>query len=244
MNLEELLEYTGKEYLDDRTELVDGDPDVLWPDKTLVRYFNEAQRRLCRRSWVLIDTAHAQAGVLVLGEGKSLYKLHKSVLRVISATPDGAAVPLPRTTAERLAGYRPQDPDYFDVNLVQALTPGAPLAYTTDAGTRLLQIVPEPAAAQTGLKLFLKVARMPACDLNLDKPKDAPEVDEQWHQDILCKYAAGKCLTHPNADATAKTEGRALLKEVEATIKEARQERERAEMAEPRFLFASTTACL
>ena len=40
----------------------------------------------------------------------------------------------------------------------------------------------------------------------------------------------------------AKTEGRRLLDEVEATINEARQEKERAEGATPAFRFASTTA--
>ena len=46
MRLSEMLEYTAQQYLDDRTDLVDGDPDSLWSDEFLVRQFNEGQRRL------------------------------------------------------------------------------------------------------------------------------------------------------------------------------------------------------
>ena len=245
MKLFELLEYTAKEFLDDRTELVEGDPDELWSDKTLIRYFNEAERRLCRRAWVLIDIGNPTAGVVTLATGKPVYALHPSILRVISATPEGAAIPLPRSTDDRVHAYQaPGADEPFDVNTVHAITPGAPRTYTTDAGMRLLRVVPTPAAEQSGLKLILKVARMPICSLSEDKPDASPEVPDEWHLDVLCKYAAGMCLTHPNADASAKTEGRRLLSEVEASIKEARQERQRAEAAESKFLYASTTACL
>ncbi len=242
MKVSELLEYTAKEYLDDRTEMLDGEPDELWSDKTLVRYFNEAQRRLCRRAWLLKDVGNASAGILVLATGKALYKLHSSVLRVHSVTPEGAAVPLARTTDLLVTGYAPPDADFFDVNQIQPLTPGAPLAFTTDAGTRLLRIVPTPAAGQNGQRLILQVTRMPVCLLSTEKPEDEPEVPEEYQLDGLCKYAAGKCLTHPNVDATAKTEGRQFLREFEALVEEARQDRQRAEHAEPKFQFASVTA--
>jgi len=244
VKLVDLLEYTAEEYLDDRTALLDGEPDVLWSDKTLVRYFNEAQRRLCRRAWSLIDLGHPQAGVIVLATGKTIYNLHKSVLRVYSARLESDTLPLSRSTDDRLAGYRTVDPDFFDVNQPAAFTPGAPLVFTTDTGTRLLHIEPAPAAAQNGSRVLLKVARLPVCELTTDKPDESPEVAEEYHLDGLCKYAAGKALTHPNADASAKTEGRVLLKEFEDLVKEARQDRQRAEAAEPRFQFASTTASI
>ena len=55
MKLSDMLAFTAKEYLDDRTDLLDGEADELWSDTTLVRYFNEAEKRLCRRAWVLQD---------------------------------------------------------------------------------------------------------------------------------------------------------------------------------------------
>jgi len=242
MKLSDMLAYTAEEYLDDRTDLLDGEADELWSDITLVRYFNEAEKRLCRRAWVLQDIGHPTAGVIVLATDKSLYHLHKSVLRVRVATPDDVDVPLSHWTDEQLMRPRPTDMDYWDINRAELFTPGVPLAISTDAATRTMRVVPAPSATQNGLRVILKVARMPVCELTLDKLEAEPEVDEQWHQEILCMYAAGKCLTHPNADASAKTEGRNILSQVEATIREARQEMLRAEGAEPRFQFASDTA--
>lgn len=237
-----MLAYTAKEYLDDRTDLLDGEPDELWSDETLVRYFNEAERRLCRRAWAIIDIGHAAAGTVVLATGKATYKLHKSILAVLAATPTDEDIPLAHRTDAQLTSQRPPDLDYWDVNRSSVLTPGRPLAISTDAGTRLLRVSPTPSSVENGLKVFLKVARMPVCPLTVDKMDAEPEVDEQWHLDALCKYAAGKALTHPNIDASAKAEGRVLLAEVEATIREARQERERFMAAPPRYLFCSTTA--
>jgi len=243
MKLSEMLAYTTT-FLDDRTDLLSGENDSLWSDETLVRYFNEYERRLCRRAWVLTDVGHPVVGVVVLATGKSLYQLHKSILRVRVATPDDEEVSLAHWTDDQLARPRPADVDYWDVNRTELATPGRPLAISTDAGTRTLRVVPAPAAAQNGLRVILKVARMPVCPLTLEKPDASPEVPEEWHLEVLCLGAAGKCLMHPNVDASAKTEGRNLLAQVEATIREARQEMLRAEGAEARFQFASTTAMI
>ena len=244
MKLSDMLAFTAKEYLDDRTDLLVGEADELWSDETLVRYFNEAERRLCRRAWVLQDIGHPAAGIVVLATGKSLYPLHKSVLRVRVATPEDVEVPLSHWTDEQLLRPRPIDMDYWDINRAEVFTPGVPLAISTDAGTRTMRVVPAPALKQNGLRVLLKVVRMPVCPLTLEKPDASPEVPEEWHQSILCMYAAGMCLTHSNVDASAKTEGRNLLAQVEATIREARQEMLRAEGAEARFQFASTTAMI
>lgn len=243
MNLEALLKFTGATYLDDRTELLDGEPDSLWSNETLTRFFNEYQTRLCRRAWALVDVGHAQAGVIVLVEAKTVYRLHKAVLRVMDATPEDAVVPLAHVTDQDMTGWTLPDADFFDVNEVTARTPGATLAFSTDAGTRSLRVTPAPAAAQAGLKVNLKVARLPVCDLRFDKLADCPEVDEQWHMH-MCYFAAGRALTMPTTDADQKVEGRRLLDECERTIREARQERERAWAAEARPHFCSTTASL
>ena len=243
-----MLAYTGAVFLDDRTDLVDGDADELFSDVTLVRLFNEAEKRLCRRAWVLIDDggvtgAANAANSLILKTDVTGYRLHRSVLYVYKARIDGDVYPLPRSTDARLDGYQAVDPDApFDVNVTTALAAGKPMAFATDAGTRWLRLLRAPSATYSGTKLFLKVARMPSNQLSVDKPDQCPEVDEQWHESVLCKYAAGKCLTMSNVDGTAKTEGRRLLEEVETAIREARQERERLESAPPQYRFASTTA--
>lgn len=242
MTLEELLEHVATEHLDDRTDLVDGDPDSLWSDALIVRHLNEAQRILCRRSWVIIDTAHPSAGVVVLKTGQSVYPLHKSVLRVLSAGRVGADADLGRAYDSELKSPRPANPDWFDIGSPTPLT-GEPLGIATDTGTRQLRVAPVPVAAQNGSKVLLRVARMPVCWLDLAQPTCSPEVPEDWHM-AMCEYAAGKCLTMSNVDSEGKNDGRALLANFYGMVKEARQERERADMAPARWGFNSPTAAI
>ena len=87
MTLDDMLTYTASELLDDRTELVTGDNDDLWSDEYLCRQFNEAQKILARRAWVIIEYGTTPAGSITLRTGVSVYPLHKSVLRVYDGTP-------------------------------------------------------------------------------------------------------------------------------------------------------------
>ena len=243
MIVEELLDHTRKEYLDDFTELLEGDDDRLWSDEVLCRHFNEGSRILCRRAWLLIETGVAPAGVISLVEGKTVYSLHKSVLRVYKATPADTEFRLGRVSEEALDTRLPADPETpFDINTPDTTTPGYPRAIATDAGTRRLRVYPAPSADEAGLKLNLKIARLPLRLLSVDDIQAHPELDEQWHES-LCKYAAGKCLTSPKSgDVDARTQGREWLKEFYDDVKLARQERMRAEMAPVRIQHASSTA--
>ena len=247
MNLEELLLHTGKDYLDDRVDLLDGDPDSLYSDALLVRYFNEAQRILCRRAWVLVDYGVPPAGVIVLAAGKVLYPLHPSVLFVFDATPSTQTSPLGRADDLDLRNPYPANADAFDIGEAASLagttitTPGAPLAIATDAATRMIRVSPAPAAAQANLRIDLKVARLPATDLTLEDIEADPEIPVEYHL-WLCDYAAGRCLTQPNVDGAQKAEGRAMLDEFAAHVREARQERQRAFSGGDRWGFCSTTS--
>lgn len=243
MNTGELLAYVASEFLDDRTKLLDGDDDSIWSDKTLTRYLNAAQTRLARRAWLLVDIGNTTAGVITMVTAKTVYTLHRSVLRVLDATFDDAVVPLPRMADADIRGVLPPTPDYFDVNTVTARTPGVPLAIATDVGTRLVRVTPAPASDQAGFKLYLRVARLPLCQLDHSKPKGEPEIDEQWHLD-MCRYAAGMALQHPTADSNHKTLGKGLVEDFERVVREARQERERAWAAPSRPEFCSTTNLL
>lgn len=249
MNLEELLEQTAKEHLDDRTDLIDGDPDELWPDTTLVRYMNEAQRILCRRAWIIIETGIAPAGQIVLVTGKTLYTYHKSILRVFDATPDGQLTPLGRADDINLRNPYPPSADAFDVGQAAAIAantlniPGPPLAVASDAGTKQLRVAPAPSSDQNGLIVNLKVARMPICFLDVEKMDGVPEVPEEYHL-WLCDYAAGRALTQANVDGQAKADGRELVTGFMQNVKEARQDRQRANLGGDRWAFASSTAVI
>lgn len=256
MNLQAMLEYTAKQYLDDRTELVEGDNDDLFSDSFLVRQFNEAQNRLCRRAWVIIEYGTTPAGVITLVTGRSLYPYHKSVLRVFDATPTTQVSPLGRTEDiqlrnTNLLGLAPGSDafDSYEVGERASLagnltnTAGPPLAIASDAGSRTIRVFPPPTADQNGLRLQMKVARLPLTYLTVDDTEAEPEVPEEYHV-ALCEFAAGKALALPNVDADQKPEGRRLLAEFDKLVHEARQERQRAEASTYRWGFASTTAVL
>jgi hypothetical protein len=248
VNLAELLEHTAKDYLDDRVDLLDGEQDNLWSDALIVRYLNEAQRILARRAWCIIDTGVAPSGVIVLVTDKVLYPLHKSVLRVYDATPTTQSAPLGRTEDVYLRDPSPPGFDAFDVGRAASAAgltsaSGVTIALATDAGARALRVYPPPAAAQNGTRVELKVARLPTTWLTLEDMEASPEVPEDFHFS-MCTYAAGKCLTQPNVDGQMKTDGRLLLAEFDAAVKEARQDRQRAEWNGGRWGFASTTAII
>lgn len=248
MDLASMLTYTAEQFLDDRTTLVEGDGDSLWSDDFLVRQFNRAMRILTRRAWVLIDTGIAPSGVIVLATGKSLYELNSSVLHVFDAQPSTQDYPLGRGTDSQLKSVSATNGlDAFEVGEAAALADdaltGVTLSIATDAGTRMMRVYPTPTATQNGVVVALKVARMPTTFLTLDDTAAEPEVDARWHEDI-CEYAAGKALTLPMVDQDQKAEGRRLLDEFNETVRQARQERVRAEMGTGRWAFNSTTAVL
>lgn len=255
MNLQEILDATAKEHLDDRVDLVSGDSDSLWSDEFLVRVLNEGQRLLCRRAWCIIDYANPTAGVIVLRTNVQLYPLHKSILRVFDATPSTQAAPLGRTDdiqirdTSLIAGAPNNAFDAWEIGEAAALagtatsSSGSPLSFATDAGTRMLRVFPGVDATHNGLKVYLKVARYPITFLTLEDMEGVPEVSEEYHDDLV-RYAAGRALTLPNVDSQTKGEGRALLEEFNARCREARQDRQRAEASTSRWTFASSTAVL
>jgi len=240
MKLSELLEHLAADYLDDRSEMLEGDPDSLWSDKLLVRWLNRAQDILCRRSWVIIDKDHAQAGTIVLKTGVATYPIHKSVLRVLSVIPEGSVSSLSNFDDALLTNPRPYT-DTWEYATTQPAATGAPMGYSTETGTRLLRVYPTPTATENGTKLLMRVARMPVCYLDVSKLDAEPEVPAEYHL-ALCDYAAGKALTQPTVDSADKATGRALKEEFMQLVGEARQDRQRASMNRASWGFSSLTA--
>ena len=248
MNLAEMLSYVSSDLLDDRTDLVDGENDSLYSDASIVALLNQAQKILARRAWVIVEYGTAPAGVIVLATGKELYPLHASVLRVMDATPTTQSAPLGRTDDVNLRDPTPLGSDAFDVGQAASAAgltsaSGVTLSIASDAGTRALRVYPPPAAAQNGVRVLLKVARLPATWLSLEDLEAEPETPRDYDLD-LCTYAAGKCLTRPNVDSSDKVTGREMLAEFDAAVKEARRDRQRAEWNGGRWGFASTTAVI
>jgi len=243
MNLAELLSYTADQYLSDRTNLVAGDPDSLWSDEFLVRQFNEAQRILARRAWVILDEGVAPFGLITLATGKAVYNLDKCILRVLLATPTDQDWPLWNTSDKVLRAPRPWTDLPFDINNLTVPAPGRPIAYSTDAGWRQMRVFRTPSSIENGLVINLKVARLPFEWLAAGNTDAVPEVPEDYHY-ILATFAAGKALTLPLVDGQQRAEGRALLAEFDAFVKEARQDRQRMFMEPATWGFQTDTSLL
>lgn len=255
MNLAAMLEYT-RAYLDDSSAaLVEGEDDQLWSDTLLTSFMNQAQRILCRRAWVIIEYGSVPAGSITLRTGVSLYPLHPSILRIFDGTPALQTAPLGRAEDAQLRDTNiitPYPADAFqavELGMAASLAggaaslSGAPLAFASDAASRTLRVFPPPTVTQNGLRVAMKIARLPIKDLTLEDVEAEPETPREWDEE-LCHYACGKALTLPNVDAAQRPEGRRLLDEFNEVVRQARQERQRAEASSYRWSFSSTTATL
>lgn len=247
MKLSEILDHVN-EQLDNKSALIEGDADELWSDAAIVRFLNEGQRILARRAWVIVEHGIAPAGVIVLATGKVLYPLHSSVLKVFDATPSTQDYPLGRSDDAQIKGVSAASGlDAFEVGEAASLaadaTTGTTLAFATDAGSRTVRVYPAPTTTENGVKVALKVARMPIMFLTLDNTDAEPETPREWDMS-LADYAVGRCLLRPNVDTQSRADGRELVAGFLAAVKEARQERVRAEVSSTRWAFSSTTALL
>ena len=79
--------------------------------------------------------------------------------------------------------------------------------------------------------------------MSVDHLEARPEIPEDYDF-ALCTYAVGRALTMPNVDGAQKVEGRALLDEFAVALRDARRDRQRAELEPARWGFASSTASL
>lgn len=232
MNLSELLAELRENILNDRTDRVAGTSDYLWTDATLVRYINEAQRRMAVRGLILRDGSTDEVTKLTLVAGQSEYALHEAVLAVISAKIEGREADLTRVGRAMIAQYRLPSDRLYDTTHYVGLSPGSPLAYMTDdeltyddsesLGAMKLRVYPTPDAAAAGTVIRLRVARKPLCDLTVSDLGQTPEIPSEHHLDML-DWAAYLALRIVDDDAgwVARAEG--FKETFEEHVKEARQ---------------------
>jgi hypothetical protein len=195
MNLGELLEQLREGILNDRSDQTSGDSDFLWTDRTLIRYINEAQRRLAIRGLVIRDGSTAECCDVTLVEGQTLYPLHDSVIAVVSAKRTDVDYDLTRAGHAVLAGYRSPTDTWVDPLRYSTLQPGSPIAYSTDEeispddmdtmNTVTLRVYPEPDADAAGSTVRMRVIRKPLQDLCSANLSTVPEVPADHHLDML-----------------------------------------------------------
>ncbi len=240
MRTSEILEYIAQDLLDDRSKMVEGEPDHIWSSRVLIRYYNEGARRLCRDAWVLQDSETPCATVIDLKENVTTYKLHPSVIFVKAARLSDSDVDLHRV------GYddnriRPAilvaDADFFDVNHTITEQAGRPIRFSTDLGLRSIRVGRKPDADAAALKLLLTVVRLPIIELSEKNLDLEPEIPAEYQMDVA-QYAAGKALQNANIDAAVKRQGRDWVVEFETKlVREAGRDRRRTQQSQPQFRF-------
>lgn len=236
MNLSELLSELREGILNDRTDRVSGTPDYLWTDTTLVRYINEAQKRLAIRGLVLRDATTSAVTDITLVQGQTEYDLHDSVIAVVSGKISDRDADLARVGHSILSGYYPAEDRLYDTEYWTALPPGAPLGYSTDEGVKAddagslsqmtLRVYPEPDATAAGTVIKLRVVRKPLVELtavdSVDYATTIPEVPEEHHLDML-SWAAYLALRIVDDDAGNPKRAEDFRQMFEAHVKEAKQ---------------------
>ena len=58
----EILQHVTTEYLDDRSDMIEGAADNLWSDEVIMRYLKDAQVELARKIWPIFDCGTALYG--------------------------------------------------------------------------------------------------------------------------------------------------------------------------------------
>lgn len=210
MNVEQLLDELRNNILNDRSDSVGGDPDQLWPDATLVRYINEAQRRFAKRAFVIRDNTTPEVVNVTLDEGVSEYTLHPSILSVLSAKINGSANDLVRVGHVILGDYSNPNAEIYNPAMLDHLSAGAPQAITTDEtlgedddgahAAVTLRVYPEPDARADGTVIKLRVVRMPIDELTVNNLSAVPEIPVDHHIEML-DWAAYLALRIVDQDA-------------------------------------------
>lgn len=249
MDLATLLSELRENILNDRSDRVAGSSDYLWTDTTLIRYINEAQNRFARKGLVLRDGTTPEVTQVTLEQGVSEYPLHTAVIAVISAKLDGNAQDLTRVGHAILDAYVLPDEGAFNVNQLSTLSPGTPIAYTTDeyladdddlSLSRVsLRVYPTPDADAAGTNVLLRVVRMPIEQLSDNDTCAIPEIPSAHHLEML-DWAAYLALRIVDIDAGMPDRAKQFRQSFEAHVLEARQHAMRKLFAPVKWGFGKT----
>ena len=245
MTLGDLLHELRTNIVHDVSHQISGPSDQLWSDKTLVRYINEAQRRLARLTGCLRDAKTPGVTTFVttavtdnLGYWETT--LDKSIISVMSVRMVGDTTDLPRGSHPAFSGYKPPDTYFFDPSTVSTVPPGKPLAYSTDEGlavaddgdlsTVTLRLFPAVSPQYAGIVGQMRVVRMP---LTMFTPRNMNEQCEIPHsfQIAMLDWAGYLALRKPDTDTYNPQAAEALRRQFDMTVEEVKSELRKKEFA-------------
>ena len=243
MQLGELLEELRENILHDVSHQIAGPSDQLWSDKTLVRYIDQAQRRLARKSLCLRDgktpsVTQFKTTATTDNLGYWETQLDQSVVSVLSLRMVGDTADLARAGHTAFSTYKQPDSYFFDASTLSSVPPGKPAAYSTDEQLGIaddgdlsvvtLRLFPAPSAAYAGIVGQMRVARMPLNRLNHRNLRTQIEIPESFQIDML-DWAGYLALRKPDTDTYNPTAAENLRVRFEATVEDVKQELRRKE---------------
>lgn len=225
MNLGDLLEELREGILHDFSDQVAGTSDELWSDKRLVRYIDEAQKKMAREALMIRDRTEVETVAF-----ENEYPLDDSVIAVLSARCKGDLADLARAGHAAFDTYHVPDTYFFDPSSLSSLPPGKILAYDTDEfvhpdaegsmGTVNLRLYPPPDSLHA-VPVHLRVIRMPA-DLCYDDLTAIPEIPREHHIDML-DWAAYLALRIVDLDQGSPERAAEFKASFEVHVAEARK---------------------
>lgn len=244
MNLRDQLDELRNSILRDSSDLIAGNQDSLWADRTLIRYIADAERRFARQTMCLRDSTTPEVCRVTLREGKQFYPLHESVFSVLSARywDQGTPYDLNRTGHALIAQASPIESVIFDPAdpYTAQLPPGPPLAYFTDETSVALRtfrvtlgVYPTPSVTQDGTTLHLRVIRVPMTPYTANAAERESEIPLDYQLDVL-EWAAYRAQRTFDGDAGAPTTSDAHKTAFEQAILDCKREMKR------RFLATTT----
>lgn len=240
MKTSELLEHITGPMLDDRAELLAGASDQLFKTSTVLRYLNEAERKLARDAWVIEDATTPAVCQITLQEDTNNYQFHKSILHIKTARLSDTDIDLVRVGYDDnrlLPVSQIADPEFWNTNFATIEDAGRPSRYSVDMGTRILRVRLKPDTASALLKINLGVVRMPLVAMSEDAPNKEPEVPEEYHLQ-LASFAAGSCLANTaDIDSELRSLGRSWVEEFNKMTLRAKQDRQRRQQSAPQWRF-------
>lgn len=224
MILGELLTILRRDILHDWSDQINGTTDQLWTDTTLINYINEAQNQFVRKTGYAHDANEAFTQITLV-TNVDTYKLNSIIIAVLSAQLEGTSIDLTRTNHNVINKYSKPDGYFFDVHTLTQLSPGKPLAFSTDEyldndihgsiGVMVVKLYPKPSIEYNGQKLNLRVARKVLQPLTQQTLDAVPEIPEEYHFMLLdyAAYLALRIVDHDAGDVKRSFEFLATWKE-------------------------------
>lgn len=171
-----------------RTSILrDVEDPQLWTDETLCECIARAHDEFAERTLILRDSSSIAAS-FPLRAGVEVYTLHPTVLGVLSAKVDGQPHNLIRAGSIAIDGYVPP-PDtiaWLESINYGASQPGTPNVFTTDfstvgdAAAGTVRVWPTPTEADEGVRVRMRVVRLPLVQCAIDTLEGTPECPRQF----------------------------------------------------------------